>query len=112
ETQAETRQALERVQRLAAKEAEATGQALTGLVLRDEYPGLGGRCIVTLSRRNQAEALPWTRLGDGSPVLLTAGEATRGEGMRGVVCEREQTYLKVALDEPPEMDGDDLRLDL
>ncbi len=111
ESEAEQQQALERVQRRSPADAEATGQALANLVLRDEYSGLGGRCIVTLSRRNPNERLPWTRLQVGSPVLLTVQSAP-GEGQRGVVCEREQTYLRVALDEPPELDGDVLRLDL
>ncbi len=111
ESQAEQQQALERVQRRSPADAEATGHALANLVLRDEYSGLGGRCIVTLSRRHAADRLPWTRLQSGSPVLLTA-QAAPGQGLRGVLCEREDTFLRVALDEPPEFDGEVLRLDL
>src|SRR5438309_8012109 len=83
EASAETRQALERVQRLSAAEAEATGNCLAGLVVREEFSGLGGRCIVTLAKRNDSVPLPWTRLGVGSPVLLSAMGATPGDGMRG-----------------------------
>src|SRR5690349_5152891 len=92
ESRAETRQALERVQRLAPAEAEATGQCLAGLVVREESSGLGGRCIVTLGKRNDNQPLPWTRLGVGSPVLLSRAGAKPGEGARGVVSERGERW--------------------
>ncbi len=84
----------------AGAEAERRGECLTGLVITDETSGLGGRCILTLARRNRAQALPWHRLEPGAPVLLTAqgGES----GWRAVVCEREQRLLRIALNEPPE----------
>ena len=50
ESQAEARQLLEAVQRLAPGDAEAGGLSLTDLVVRDEYAGLGGRFILTLSK--------------------------------------------------------------
>src|SRR5437588_9758244 len=83
EARAETRQALERVQRLSAPEAEATGNCLAGLVVREEFSGLGGRCVVTLGKRGDVP-LPWTRLGVGSPVLLSEMGAPPGDGLRGV----------------------------
>ena len=110
ESEAEQNQALERVQQLSASRAESTGQALANLVLRDEYSGLGGRCILSLSRRNPTEPLPWTRLQSGSPILLTKQDGGK-EGMRGVICDRQECYIQVALDEPPEFEGI-LRLDL
>ena len=73
EARAETRQALERVQRLAPADAEATGHCLANLVVREECSGLGGRCVVTLGKRNDAVPLPWTRLGVGSPGTGTMG---------------------------------------
>ena len=102
EAQAETRQAQERVQRLPAAEAERTGHCLTGLVPRDEHSGLGGRWVVTFSKRDRERPLPWTRLQVGSPVLLSAEGQVSGLKARGVVCERGDTSLRVALNEPPE----------
>jgi ATP-dependent RNA/DNA helicase IGHMBP2 len=113
EARAETRQALERVQRLSASEAEATGNCLVGLVVREEVSGLGGRCIVTLSKRNDAVPLPWTRLGVGVPVLLSEMGARPGDGTRGVVSERGERWLRVAFDDALEDEGDTVyRLDL
>ena len=112
EAQAETRQALERVRRLSAPEAEATGNCLAGLVVREEVSGLGGRCIVTLGKRGDA-SLPWTRLGVGSPVFLSAMGAAAGEGLRGVVSERSERWLRVAFNDAPDDDsGTVYRLDL
>ncbi|HKI38387.1 MAG TPA: AAA domain-containing protein [Gemmataceae bacterium] len=99
EARAETRQALERVQRLSATEAEATGHCLAGLVVREEFSGLGGRCIVTLGKRSDAVPLPWTRLGVGSPVLLSEMGARPGDGARGVVSERGERWLRVAFND-------------
>lgn len=112
EARAETRQALERVQRLSAAEAEATGNCLAGLVVREEFSGLGGRCIVTLGKRNDAVPLPWTRLGVGSPVLLSEMGAAPGDGVRGVVSERGERWLRVAFNDALEDDGATYRLDL
>jgi ATP-dependent RNA/DNA helicase IGHMBP2 len=100
EADAEARQARERMQRLSASEAERRGECLTALVITDETPGLGGRCILTLARRNRTLALPWHRLEPGAPVLLTTDG--NGEGTRGVVCERDKRSLRVAINEPPD----------
>lgn len=104
EARAEERRAAERVQRLPAAEAEATGQCLAGLVVRDEFSGLGGRWVVTLSKRDRSRPLPWTRLGVGSPVLLSGEGAGSAFRARGVVSERGDDTLRVALSaaEPPE----------
>jgi ATP-dependent RNA/DNA helicase IGHMBP2 len=101
ESQAEARQLLEAVRRLAPGDAEASGLSLTGLVVRDEYAGLGGRFILTLTKRDRSRPLPWTRLQVGAPVLLSA-EGDGAAGWRGVVCEREEAALRVAFNEPPD----------
>jgi superfamily I DNA and/or RNA helicase len=111
EARAETRQALERVQRLAPAEAEATGNCLAGLVARDEFAGLGGRWVVTLAKRNDGP-LPWTRLGAGAPVLLSEPGGRPGDGRRGVVSERGERWLRVAFNDPLEDEGATYRLDL
>jgi superfamily I DNA and/or RNA helicase len=112
EARAETRQALERVQRLAPADAEATGHCLANLVVREEFSGLGGRCVITLAKRNDSVPLPWTRLGVGSPVLLSEMGARPGDGLRGVISERGERWLRVAFDEAPADEGGTYRLDL
>src|SRR5262249_43003016 len=105
EAEAEARQALERVKRLPPAEAERTGDCLIDLVITDEYSSLGGRSILTLANRNRTLPLPWNRLGVGTPLLLSAAGAGPDGGLRGVVCERGDNFLRVAVNDPP--DGED-----
>src|SRR5262249_35518258 len=100
ESDAEARQVLERVQRLPPGEAERGGDCLVDLVVRDEYAGLGGRFLLSLGKRGGAR-LPWTRLQAGTPVLLSAQGTAAGQGWRGVVCERGESSLLVAFNDPP-----------
>ncbi len=109
ESRAEADQALADTQRLSAAEAERTGNTLTGLVVMEEFSGLGGRWIVTLGRRGGV-ALPWTRLGAGSPVLLSGPGAEAGR--RGVVSERTEQTIRVALNDPLDEAEGNYRLDL
>jgi superfamily I DNA and/or RNA helicase len=92
-------------QRTLNETRERTVECLTGLVVAEEAAGLGGRCLVTLVRRNRAQPLPWNRLGPGSPVLLVPERGGADGGWRGVVFEREEFRLRVALNEPPDDDG-------
>lgn len=86
EAEAEKQQALREAQQRSPAEAEASGSGLTGLVIRDEDAGLGGRVLLTLGKRNQTLALPWTRLGSGTPIILSEeGGAHGSEGWRGIV---------------------------
>ncbi|MEN6338317.1 MAG: IGHMBP2 family helicase, partial [Phycisphaerales bacterium] len=96
ESQAEAREAAERGRKLSAADAERTGNALVNLVIADEDSGLGGRHILQLAKRNRVP-LPWTRLGVGSPVVLTPDHGKNEDGYRGVVCERADGFLRVAL---------------
>jgi len=102
ESQAEARQARESLARLSPAEAERTGNCLIGLTITEEDSGLGGRCILTLAKRNRELSLPWNRLEPGAPVLLSVEGAARDEGRRGVVCERREHWLRVAFNEPPD----------
>jgi superfamily I DNA and/or RNA helicase len=113
EARAEAEQARAQAQRLSAADAERSGNALVDLVIADESSGLGGRCILTLTKRNRDRSLPWTRLGVGTPVLLTEEGGTT-TGCRGVVCERDERFLRVAVNEPPDsaQDHPTYRLDL
>ena len=101
EAAAEARQVRERSDRLSATAAEKAGTALVDLVVVDESSGLGGRCLLTLVKRNRSLSLPWTRLQVGSPVLLSCQGSAMDESNRGVVCERTERRVCVALDEPP-----------
>jgi superfamily I DNA and/or RNA helicase len=103
EAKAEARQTLERVRRQSAADAEASGDCLLDLTVRDEEGGLGGRAVVTLAKRD-GRMLPWTRLQPGSPVLLSQ-KSGRGEGRRGVVCGRDDATIRVAFNDP--LDADD-----
>jgi len=104
ESRAEAAKAAERDRRLSPAEAERTGLSLVDLVITDEDTGLGGRYIVQLAKRKRGP-LPWTRLGVGSPVVLSADSAkgVKSTGQhRGVVCERTQGFLRVALASRPD----------
>src|SRR5262249_41897449 len=102
ESQAEARQALEQAQRLSAAQAERTGNCLADLVILEESSGLGGRCLLTLGKRDRSQPLPWTRLQAGAPVLLSPEGGPAGRGWRGVVCDRDERSLRVALNDPPD----------
>jgi superfamily I DNA and/or RNA helicase len=102
ESKAEARSTLEKTRGLSGAQAEGTGECLVGLVVAEESSGLGGRCIVTLSKRDRTRTLPFNRFEPGSPVLLTEEGSADAVGLRGVVCERGKTYLSVALPEPPD----------
>lgn len=104
ESDAEARQTLENVQKLSPTEAEKRGNCLVGLVVTEESSGLGGRCILSLSKRNRTLSLPWNRLEPGAPVLLSPEARAVGDGWRGVVCEREEKLVRVAFNEPPDED--------
>src|SRR5438128_241407 len=101
ESRAEAEQARSRAASLSPADAERTGECLVDLVVAEEASGLGGRCLVTLAKRNRAAPLPWTRLQVGSPVLVVPEGGSEGSGARGVVCARGERTLCVAVAEPP-----------
>jgi ATP-dependent RNA/DNA helicase IGHMBP2 len=132
ESREEARRAAEQLRRLSPSDAEKTGSSLIDLAVADENAGLGGRYIVQLVRQSSRHApsavrpdLPWTRLDVGSPVMLspfvgwTSGSVKSsrdGPGCpshrrselsyRGVVCQRSETAISVALDGLPDELGD------
>ncbi len=113
ESEAEARQTREKLSRLSPTEAERGGDCLLGLVIAEESSGLGGRCILTLTKRDRNQPLPWTRLDAGTPALLSPEGGAADEGWRAVVCERDRRFVRVALNEPPEArDHATFRLDL
>lgn len=113
ESRAEAERLRERSRKLSAAEAERSGNSLLDLAIADEEAGLGGRCLVKLVKRKRTP-LPWTRLGVGTPVLLSPNDESKGQGVRGVVCERGNSYLRVALAGLPDdlEDAESWRVDL
>ncbi len=90
------------------------GTTLTGLALREAEFGLGGRLLLTFGRFSRTEPLPPNRLGPGVPVVLTRTKPQRGLTFRGVVFDRTELTIGVAI-EPPDDDLPDeatWRLDL
>ena len=80
------------------------GTTLTRLALRDSEFGLGGRLLLTFGRKAGNEPLPPTRLGPGSPVVLSQTNVNRRvPSYRGVVHDRGDATLGIAIDPP---DGD------
>lgn len=113
ESKAEAQRLRERNAKLSAAEAERSGASLLDLTIADEEAGLGGRCLLRLVKRKRTP-LPWTRLGAGSPVLLSPSDGSNGASVRGVVCDRGETYLQVALGAMPDEleDAESWRVDL
>jgi DNA polymerase III delta prime subunit len=100
--------------RAAAGHDRGDGTTLTALVLRDAEFGLGGRMLLTLGRKTRTDPLPPNRLGPGSPVVLTQTKVQRGVSFRGVVYDRAEASIGIAID-PPDDDIPDesiWRLDL
>jgi superfamily I DNA and/or RNA helicase len=109
ESKAEAEQALARIRKLSGAEAQRLGVALVDLVIGDEEPGLGGRVVLTLTRPNPADAFPWHKLSIGTPVLASIPADHAAAGFRGVVCDRTERTIRIAVDQSPEVD-DDARL--
>jgi ATP-dependent RNA/DNA helicase IGHMBP2 len=111
EAEAEKQAALREVQRRSPAEAEAAGHSLINLVVREEGAGLGGRILLTFEKRNQNLALPWTRLGTGTPVLLSeeghpAAEGGTALSWRGVVSRLQKDAIQVAFAQWPEPEAE------
>src|SRR5262245_54822701 len=77
------------------------GTTLTSLLLRDAEFGLGGRLLLTFTRKTRTDPLPPTRLQPGSPVVLNQTNVNRRvPSYRGVVFDRDATSIGVAIDPP------------
>jgi len=107
EADAEKQEALCALQNRTPRQAEASGNSLINLVIRQQDAGLGGRILLTLGKRNQSLSLPWTRLGTGSPVILAQeGMSKPGDdlvpGWRGIVSRLQKDTIQVAFSQWPE----------
>jgi ATP-dependent RNA/DNA helicase IGHMBP2 len=99
EAKAEQEEARRRAQ---AEEGAPVGDGTTlgALVLKDAEFGLGGRLLLTFARKS-GERIPPTRLGPGSPVVLSQTNVNRRvPSYRGVIYDRDFATLGVAIDPP------------
>jgi superfamily I DNA and/or RNA helicase len=103
EAEAEKQEALLDMQRHSHTDGETSGTTLTNLVIRDEDTGFGGRILLTFGKRNQSLSLPWTRLGSGTPVLLSEDGTS---GWRGIVTQLHKNDIQVAFETWPESESD------
>ncbi len=108
EAEAEKQAVLQDMQHRSPVAAEASGTTLLNLVIRDEAAGLGGRILLTLAKRNQSLQLPWNRLGNGSPVILSEENQPDSEtgGWRGVVSRSSRDSIQVAFSQWPETEAE------
>lgn len=114
EAAAEALEIVKATRRSSGDAAERSGTCLTGLAIRDETSGFGGRTVVTLGKRDRRLELPWTRLHSGTPIVLTEESNRTNVGWRGVVTDRDRETITVALADSPEPEADrpTFRLDL
>ncbi len=108
EAEAEKQETLRSLEKQSPAEAEASGNSLINLVIREEDSGLGGRILLTFGKRNENLNLPWSRIGNGSPVILSE-EGTHDKdapSWRGIVSRSHKDTIQVAFTQWPESDSD------
>ncbi|MEI6291107.1 MAG: AAA domain-containing protein, partial [Chloroflexota bacterium] len=108
EAEAEKQANLADLQQSSPKAAEQNGISLINLVIRSENSGMGGRVLITFGKRNQNLLLPWTRLGSGTPVVLSEEGKSNNDitGWRGVVTRLSRESIQAAFDDWPEPESD------
>ncbi len=108
EAEAEKQETIRSLEKLSPAEAEASGNSLINLVIREEDSGMGGRTLLTFSKRNENLHLPYTRIGNGSPVILSEeGLHTKdAPSWRGIVSRAHKDMIQVAFTQEPEWDSD------
>lgn len=109
EAEAEKKEALRERTKLTPAEAEATGFSIVNLVIREEGYGLGGRFLLGFGKRNETLPLPWTRLGVGSPVIVseeTRTSSNEENGWRGIVSNIRRDAIQVAVNQFIETESD------
>lgn len=106
EAAAEAREVVKFSRRSTGSDAERSGVCLTGLAIRDETSGFGGRTVVILGKRDRRLELPWNRLNPGSPIVLLEELNQSEVSWRGVVTDRDRETITVALADSPEPQAD------
>ena len=110
ESDAERARLVQRRQLSRGLDAERTGETIIDLTLSDHRTGLGGRFLLSFSKRKGGQSLPWNRLKVGSPVVVSNNDDDDDEGASGVVSRRNNNVIEVALEQWPE--GERFRIDL
>ena len=110
ESEAEALRMAQRRREQNTKFAERSGETLLEMVIDDHRMGLGGRFIITLTKRNRTLNLPWTRLRVGSPVLISSTDDPELDPVQAVVSSRTTAKIQIAANDWPE--GEIFRLDL
>ncbi len=105
EAEAEKLETIRALEKLSPTEAEASGNSLINLTLREEDTGLGGKILLTFGKRNENLALPWSRIGLGSPVILSE-EGEKSNGWRGIVSRVNKNQIQVAFTQWLETESD------
>lgn len=110
EAEAEKKEAARERTKFSPAEAEATGYSLINLVIREEGYGLGGHFLLGFGKRNETLSLPWTRLGVGSPVIITeenrSSSSNEENGWRGIVSNINRDAIQVAVNQFIETESD------
>ena len=86
---------------MSARVIESRGDTLMHMVVADHRTGLGGRTILTFTKRQQQQVLPWNRFRVGAPVVASNEESFHEVG-NGVVTARSGTAIDVVFDDWPE----------
>ncbi len=110
ESDAERIRLAERRQLSRDQDVERTGETIIDLLLSDHHIGLGGRYLLSFTKRRGGQPLPWNRLKVGSPVVVSDNDEESNEGASGVVSRRNQNIIEVAVEQWPS--GDRFRIDL
>lgn len=108
EADAEAKRMLDRRRQMQNKNPESSGETILGLAIAESEPSLGGRHLVTLSKRNRKQPLPWNRLRAGSPVVFSV-DSLEGAECTGVVCSRSTHQIQIAIN--GWLEGELFRLD-
>jgi ATP-dependent RNA/DNA helicase IGHMBP2 len=108
EAEAEKQETIRSLEKLSPAEAEASGSSLINLVIREEDAGLGGKILLTFGKRNENLNLPYSRIGNGSPVILSEEglHDKDAPSWRGIVSRAHKDVIQVAFTQWPESDSD------
>ncbi|MBI5944411.1 MAG: IGHMBP2 family helicase [Chloroflexi bacterium] len=108
EAEAEKQETVRSLEKMSPAEAEASGNSLIQLVIREEDSGLGGKILLTFGKRNENLHLPWSRIGNGSPVILSEEglHDKDAPSWRGIVSRANKDTIQVAFTHWPETDSD------
>jgi len=108
EAEAEAKRLVDRRRQMKNKNPESSGETILGLSITESEPSLGGRHLVTLSKSNRKQPLPWNRLRSGTPIVFSH-DADEGNECTGVVCSRTTHNIQIAINNW--LDGEQFRLD-